>query len=161
MFRALEITLTSIISQNSEETINSGLQFDATLSAITINSCSNCNRAFPDTKVNRSGRCNHCEKDPFKFSARNNMNPGEVPPRLQGLTYIEQMLIAQIHPRITIYRIRGAQYSYNDNVINFHQSIDSFITELSVDPQSLVTTIVFQKEMHADMAELHAHADKL
>lgn len=35
---------------------------------------------------------------PKKFSADNNIDPGEVPDKLQGLTEIEKMLIARIFP---------------------------------------------------------------
>ena len=31
-----------------------------------------------------------------KFSSNNNMDPGDIPEELQGLTEIEEMLIAQV-----------------------------------------------------------------
>ena len=34
------------------------------------------------------------KKSPKKFSADNNMDPGDVPDELEGLTEIEEMLIA-------------------------------------------------------------------
>ena len=65
------------------------------------------------------------------------------------------MLIAQVHPVITLYHIYGAQYGYAGNVINFCQSIDLYITELPVPPQSLITIIIFQKGTFIRVAEFH------
>ena len=47
-----------------------------------------------------------------KFSAENNMDPGDVPEELQGLTEIEEMLVAQIFPIVSVYCIRGGQHAY-------------------------------------------------
>ncbi|CAG8739329.1 20867_t:CDS:2, partial [Gigaspora margarita] len=44
---------------------------------------------------------------PKKFSFENNMDPGDVPKELQGLTEIEEMLIVQIFPVISVYCLRG------------------------------------------------------
>ena len=48
-------------------------------------------------------RCYTEKNEVKKFLARNNMDPGEVPEELRGLTQIEEMLIAQIFPIISIY----------------------------------------------------------
>ena len=56
------------------------------------------------------GECRRCHTDtktPKKFSADNNMDPGEVPEELQGLTDIEEMLIAQVFTVMSVYRLRG------------------------------------------------------
>ncbi|CAG8728485.1 25638_t:CDS:1 [Dentiscutata erythropus] len=48
--------------------------------------------------------CYYDTKDVIKkFSKENNMDPGNVPEELQGLTEIEEMLIAQIFPVILVY----------------------------------------------------------
>ncbi len=47
------------------------------------------------------------------------MDLGEVPEQLQRLTKIEEMLITQIFPIVSVYCLRGDQYAYRDNVINF------------------------------------------
>ncbi|CAG8830479.1 21829_t:CDS:1, partial [Gigaspora margarita] len=54
-----------------------------------------------------------------KFLFDNNMDPGEVPEELQGLTEIEEMLIAQVFSVIVVYRLREGQYGYRGNIINF------------------------------------------
>jgi hypothetical protein len=52
------------------------------------------------------GECRRCYSDkntPKRFSEENNMDPGDLPEELQGLTEIEEMLIAQIFPVISVY----------------------------------------------------------
>lgn len=46
----------------------------------------------PDTYI--CSRCLRDKKCPKKFSAENEMIPSPVPPQLQGLTQVEEMLIA-------------------------------------------------------------------
>ncbi|KAE8739488.1 hypothetical protein FOCC_FOCC015019 [Frankliniella occidentalis] len=70
---------------------------------------------------------NECHK---KFSATNFMDPGEVPPELQGLTYIEQQLIARVHPVVSVYKVRGGQYGYSGNIINFPQDVQQLASAL-------------------------------
>ena len=64
--------------------------------------------------------CCYYDKNTLKkFSVANNMDLGEVPEQLQRLTKIEEMLITQIFPIVSVYCLRGDQYAYRDNVINF------------------------------------------
>jgi hypothetical protein len=79
---------------------------------------------------------------PNKFSAVNNMDPGEVPEELQGLTDIEEMLIAKAFTVMSVYKLRGGQYGYRGNVINFPQDIHEFATRLPRHPLSLEVLIV-------------------
>ncbi|KAK3907761.1 ATP-dependent DNA helicase [Frankliniella fusca] len=55
---------------------------------------------------------------------------GEIPPELSGLSYVEELLISKVHPMISIYRLKGGQYSYRGNVINFRQDVSSFCTQI-------------------------------
>jgi len=55
------------------------------------------------------GECRRCYSEkttPKKFSAENNMGPGEVPDELRDLTEIEEMLIARVFPVMSVYRLR-------------------------------------------------------
>ena len=56
------------------------------------------------------------------------MDPGKVPEELQGLTEIEEMLIARVFPVMSVYKLRGGQYGYHGNVINFPQNVKEFAT---------------------------------
>ncbi|CAN0456677.1 unnamed protein product, partial [Ascophyllum nodosum] len=57
-------------------------------------------------------RCNSDKKNPKVFSADSDMNPGYVPPQLEGMTQVEQMLIAKVAPIMRVYRLKGGQYAY-------------------------------------------------
>ena len=70
------------------------------------------------------------------------MDPGEVPKELQGLTQVEEMLIAQIFLIISVYYLRGGQYAYCGNVINFPQDVLEFTTRLLRCPLSLDVLLV-------------------
>jgi hypothetical protein len=70
------------------------------------------------------------------------MDPGEVPEELQGLTQVEEMLIAQIFLIISVYCLRGGQYAYRGNVINFPQDVLEFTTRLPRRPSSLDVLLV-------------------
>ncbi|CAG8753248.1 15757_t:CDS:2, partial [Gigaspora margarita] len=56
-------------------------------------------RKFRTKMILSGGMCCRCKSKknlPKKFSGENNMNPGEIPEELQGLTEVEKMLIAQV-----------------------------------------------------------------
>ena len=42
------------------------------------------------------------------------MDPGSVPAELQGLSEVEELLIAQAFPIMSIYRKHGGQRGYRD-----------------------------------------------
>ncbi|KAE8741904.1 hypothetical protein FOCC_FOCC012556 [Frankliniella occidentalis] len=85
--------------------------FDATMAAMEMNVCRHCNRAVMTADGSLAPTCTkRARNDPTKrecevrFTAANRMDPGVVPPELQGLTYIEQQLIARVHPVVSVYK---------------------------------------------------------
>ena len=58
------------------------------------------------------------------------MDPVPVPDQLQNLTFIEEQLIARIHPVISVYRIKGGQFKYSGQVINFPQDVFDLVDSL-------------------------------
>lgn len=106
--------------------------------------CPVCKERFPSL-VLVMGKCRRCYTEkisPNRFSNENNMDPGEVPAELQGLTEIEEMLIAKVFTVISVYRLRGGQYGYRGNVINFPQDVQGFVNRLPRCPSSLEILIV-------------------
>ena len=87
-------------------------------------------------------RCFTEKKHPKKFSADNNMDPGDVPDELKGLTEIEEMLIAQVFIVMTVYRLRGGQTGYRGNIINFPQDIKEFTKRLPRHPSTLDVLVI-------------------
>ncbi|PKY12906.1 hypothetical protein RhiirB3_322927, partial [Rhizophagus irregularis] len=106
--------------------------------------CPVCNESCPSI-VLVNGKCRRCYSEkimPNKFSAENNMDPGEVPEELRDLTEIEEMLIARAFTVMSVYRLRGGQYGYRGNVINFPQDVHEFATRLPRNPLSLEILII-------------------
>ena len=77
-----------------------------------------------------------------KVSADNNMDPGEISDELRDLTEIEKMLIAQVFPIVSVYCLRGGQYAYCENVVNFPQDVMEFTARLPRNLSSLDVLVV-------------------
>jgi hypothetical protein len=105
----------NIVEQQLPESDRELLQkFREKLNKIAHEHCPTCNERFPSIKLVK-GECRRCyfDKNPVKkFSLDNNMDPGDVPDELRGLTEIEEMLIAQIFPIVSVYCLRGGQHAY-------------------------------------------------
>ena len=70
------------------------------------------------------------------------MDPAPVPDVLRNLTMIEEILIARVHPVISLYKIRGNQTAYSGNVINFKQDITHLFSSLPPYPSD-INAVVF------------------
>ncbi|GES78966.1 replication protein A 70 kDa DNA-binding subunit-like [Rhizophagus clarus] len=92
------------------------------------------------------------EEEPKRFSKENNMDPGDVPEELQGLTEIKEMLIAQVFMVMSVYRLQGEQHEYRENVINFPQDVQEFTTHLPHHLSSLNILIVRCQSANDSMA---------
>ena len=58
------------------------------------------------------------------------MDPGALPLQLQGLTDIEEMLLARACPVMCVYRKHGGQRGYRGHVLNLPQEIQRFLNRL-------------------------------
>ena len=73
--------------------------------------CTTFNEQWP-TRTMDTYICTQCQCDkhnPKLFSADNDMDPASVPPCLQNMTQIEELLIARACPIMTVYHKRGGQ----------------------------------------------------
>ena len=70
------------------------------------------------------------------------MDLGAIPNQLRELTMIEQVLIARVHPVVSVYRMKGQQRAYSGHVINLAQHVDQITSQLPHDPRRL-TAVVF------------------
>ena len=112
------------------------------------------------------GTCRRChteKKTPKKFSAENNMDPGDVPEELKGLTEIEEMLIAQVFTVMSVYRLRGGQNGYRGNIINFPQDVHEFTKWLPRNPFSLDVLVVQRQSSNETTAyrDFYVRRDKV
>ncbi|XP_055344659.1 uncharacterized protein LOC129592610 [Paramacrobiotus metropolitanus] len=105
--------------------------------------CKKCNEAWPGLKLDSKQLCANCRKPNPKFAKSNNMDPGEIPPALKCLSFIEQQLIAKVHPVVSVYKIgKGQQLGYTGNVINFLQDVKGFAKKLPHHPSDLMSVVV-------------------
>ncbi|KAJ3971491.1 hypothetical protein EV361DRAFT_799995, partial [Lentinula raphanica] len=73
-------------------------------SSLTYTSCSICEERDWNMDV-REGVCKRCRKDKGdvkKWSKENNTNPSRIPPALQGLTDLEEMMISLVLPLMQV-----------------------------------------------------------
>ena len=105
--------------------------FHAKMSSLSYCHCSCCNESFPSIKLTSGdsacSRCSRDKQEPKLYSAANNMDPGSVPPALQGLTQVEEMLISPVMPIMSVYQLPLGQYGYSGHVINLPQDVASFV----------------------------------
>jgi len=58
------------------------------------------------------------------------MDPGNVPEELKDLTFIEERLIARVNPMLSVFKLKGMQYGYRGNVINYPQNVQEIADQL-------------------------------
>ena len=116
-----------------------------------IYKCNICHEAWPlsaKCKEESTYVCSRCVRDKNatkKFSVDNNMIPSEVPKELQGLTQLEEMLIARVFPVISVYTKPGGQKAYKGHCINFSQDIQELANSLPRYPRELPVIVVSVK----------------
>ncbi|KAE8752107.1 hypothetical protein FOCC_FOCC001269 [Frankliniella occidentalis] len=98
--------------------------------------CDQCGRRSLEFTPRRS-----CGRMCKKFTAENMMDPGEVPDALRALTFVEQQLIARVHPVVCVYKIRGHQMGYSGNVISFPQNVNELARSLPHRVQDLTSVV--------------------
>ena len=117
-----------------------------------IYKCQVCREAWPlstNQKNELSYICSRCtrDKNPVKkFSAQNNMIPSSVPKELQGLTQVEEMLIAQVFPVISVFTKPGGQKAYKGHCINFSQDIKQLADSLPRYPRELPVINISERQ---------------
>jgi len=74
------------------------------------------------------------------------MDFGPIPPELLNLSLIEQMLIARVHPVISMFRIHGQQTGYSWHVINSVQHVENFAHRLPNSVGSLRGILVLNRQ---------------
>lgn len=86
--------------------------------------------------------CGLCWKDPVRYSAANDMDPGPQDLIFRDATKTELSLIALAHPVLKISRAPGGQYKSKGHVINFFQNVSSVATSLPLHPRNLPHVVV-------------------
>lgn len=122
---------------------NSVLQnkFEDKMKKLEFWKCSNCNQEYIDFN---QVKC--CSRNEIKYSEDNDMQPGDVPDELKCLSPLEELLIAQVHPVMSIYKTKGQQLHYSGQIINFPQDVKSFSLRLPNIPASINSMMVVRKQ---------------
>ena len=94
----------------------------------------------PETYV--FSRCSRDKKSPKKLSVENYIIPSRAPHELQGLTQVEEMLIARALPIMRIYIKPGGQRGYAGHCINLPQNVKELACSLPRYPKDLAVIIV-------------------
>jgi len=120
------------------------------LDEVQMTACSRCKERWFDMKL-KEGVCHRCERHDadnrrrggvYLWSAENDMDPGEVDASLPVLTQTEEMLIARVHVYVEVRQIRGAQYRYTGNVVNFHRKSSALFARLPQLPENIDVLIL-------------------
>ena len=64
--------------------------------------------------------------------------------QLEGLTQVEEMLIARAHPIMSVYRKKGGQRGYSGHVVNLPQNIQGFLNKLPSHVSDLPLLVIRQ-----------------
>ena len=106
--------------------------------------CTVCHEVWPtrtclhvDPMLYVCTRCKHDNNETKRYSEENDMLPGRVPTCLQGLSQVEEMLIARACPIMCVYRKHGGQRGYKGHVLNLPQDIQGFLDRLPCNVKEL------------------------
>ncbi|XP_066921730.1 uncharacterized protein [Clytia hemisphaerica] len=117
---------------------------------MTIFQCNTCKEGWPLCKTpndKSNYECVRCKRDktrPKKFSIENDMIPSKVPLELQGLTQVEEMLIARAFPIIQVYtKPNGGQKAYKGHVLTLPHDVQHIANVLPRYPSD-IPVIVFK-----------------
>jgi len=89
------------------------------------------------------------------------MIPSKVPPELQGLTQVEEMLIARALPVISVYLKPGGQRGYSGHCINLPQHEEELASSLPRFPRELSVIVVKVKTKDNNFKDLFVRRERV
>ncbi|KAJ7223411.1 hypothetical protein GGX14DRAFT_387730 [Mycena pura] len=146
-------------------------KMNAELAGLFIGKCSGCREEGFD-KLKTATLCKRCDADGGevrKWSDENNTNPsacfleslpsinknqGPMPPALQNLTDLEEMLIARVKTVMQVRYTKGQQLCYKDHIVNLPQDITEIASKLPRLPEDVDIVII-----RRDGVDLSQHVD--
>lgn len=138
-------------------------RFETKMRNLEFVTCSSCLRSLERSAIARSRclTCSRTEPSHLLYTTANSMDIGEVPPVLQGLTMVEQILIARVNPVVSVFRIRGQQRAYSGHVMNFLQNIGNIATRLPHDIGQLNAILVLNRNTPNGVAQFRVRSRKV
>ena len=154
-FVIVSIFFTDFTSNNFEKV---QLQFENVMNNIKWVTCPTCKEKF-FKKATSNVTCLHSQNLCPLYSAQNDMDPMNVPPELEGMTYVEEQLIAKVHPLISVFKLKGHhQYGYKGNIINFPQNVKQFAKQLPHNINDLTSIITVRTCSDVNPIDFHVRA---
>ena len=101
------------------------------------------------------------KKCPKAFSSENSLTPSKVPPRLQGLTQTEEMLIARALPIMRVHIKPGGQRGYSGHCINLPQDIKELASSLPRYPKDIALIVMKVKGRNNTFKDLKVRKEKV
>lgn len=95
------------------------------------------------------------------YSPENEMYPGVIPPCLQNLTQVEEMLIACACPIMCVFHKHGGQRGYKGHVVNLPQNVQRFLDTLPANVNDLPLLIVHRQGDHGTYADFRVQRDRV
>ena len=98
--------------------------FHANMTTCSFSDCVTCNESFPSMNASQRTECTRCtrdKKEPKLYSTANGMDPGLVPPELQGLTQVEEMLISSVMSIMSLYHLPHVSLGIVDTLSTCHK----------------------------------------
>ena len=118
-----------------------GQRYSDHIAGWEFQTCSNCHERRLDMNITPiSEKCKRCVNNPNKFSAANNMDPGDnssVPDELKDLTPVEAAAISKFRPLQQIYYHPGGQTFSRGSSVAFAQDIQSLVNKLPRRPNDI------------------------
>lgn len=134
--------------------------FESKINSFEWRICLKCNKKFFVSKKSKL-KCIHGKGTCAQYTDLNEMDPGEVPDCLQGLTYIEEQVIARIHPMVTVFKLKGHQYGYSGNVINFPQDVNDIARNLPHRLEDLRSVLTVKTRSDVNPVEFQIRSAKV
>ena len=143
----VEKTLPLITKTQAEKNMS---QFNGSMQ-FSIVQCIVCLEAWPLKTRQKSllsyicSRCVRDKQNPKTFSLQNFITPSKVSNELQGLTQVEEMLIACVLPIMRVYVKPGGQRGYSGHCINLPQNVSEIADSLPRCPKQLPLIVMTMK----------------
>lgn len=140
---------------------NAVRSFESEMRIVNLAICRVCRRRTESTNIS-GDTCLKCIRARVNaLTVENGLDFGLIPPQLSNLTLVEQVLIARVHPVVSVFRIRGQQLGYSGHVVNFVQHIEQIATRLPQDPSSLRAILLLQRDTPSGVIHFKVRARRV
>lgn len=141
--------------------------FEEEMKSLNLAKCIRCNRLVKASEIHpRNQICTRCtslerSRRDNPFVIENGLDFGSIPMQLRDLTLIEQILIARVHPVVSVFRIHGRQTGYSGHVVNFNQRVESISGRLPQDPAHLQSILLLNRDTPHGMIQFRVRAARV